>query len=98
MLWLTSVNMSEKDKFDNCEDQVQIKVYKRRWIILFIFFWYSAISAFQWIQYPIITNIVMRYYNVSALYVDWTSIVYMLLYAPLILPASYIVDKKVSTL
>lgn len=74
-----------------------IKVYKRRWVILTIFVLYSAISAFQWIEYPIITNIVMRYYNVSTVAVDWTSIIYMALYPPLVIPASYIIDKKVRT-
>lgn len=75
--------------------EVVIKVYKRRWFVLFIFILYSSVNSFQWIQYPIITNIVTKYYNVSAQTVDWTSIVYMLLYSPLIVPASYIVEKKV---
>lgn len=82
--------MSEKTAGD-----LKIKVYKRRWIVLTIFILYSAISAFQWIQYPIITNIVMKYYNVSAKAVDWTSIIYMALFAPLVVPASYVIDKKV---
>lgn len=74
---------------------LNIKVYRRRWIVLTIFILYASVSAFQWIEYPIITNIVMRYYNVSAQAVDWTSIVYMALFAPLVVPASYVIDKKV---
>lgn len=79
----------------NEKTEVVIKVYKRRWFVLFIFILYAAVNAFQWIQYPIIANIVTKYYSVSAQTVDWTSIIYMLLYPLLILPASYIVEKKV---
>lgn len=85
----------KKSSSENEKTEVVIKVYKRRWFVLFIFILYSAVNAFQWIQYPIIANIVTKYYNVSAQTVDWTSIIYMLLYPPLILPASYNVEKKV---
>lgn len=83
------------EKVQNVASDLNIKVYKRRWIVLTIFVSYAAISALQWIEYPIITNIMMKYYNVSALAVDWTSIIYMALFAPLVVPASYIIDKKV---
>lgn len=73
-----------------------VKVYKRRWIVLGIYILLAAVSAFQWIQYSIITNIIMKYYNVSSVAVDWTSIIYMAIYTPLIIPASYIIDKKVN--
>lgn len=83
------------EKGQNVASDLNIRVYKRRWIVLTIFISYSAISALQWIQYPIITNIVMKYYNVSVQAVDWTSIIYMALFGPLVIPASYIIDKKV---
>lgn len=73
-----------------------VKVYKRRWIVLGIYILLAAVNAFQWIQYSIITNIIMRYYKVSSVAVDWTSIIYMAIYTPLIIPASYIIDKKVN--
>ncbi|RZC37108.1 putative MFS-type transporter C09D4.1, partial [Asbolus verrucosus] len=76
------------------QNGVEIKAYKRRWIVLFIYVFYTTINAYQWIEYSVITNIVMRYYNVSAVTVDWTSTIYMALYAPLVFPASYILDKK----
>lgn len=95
-LFLASKMTKKTESVLNSEKtEVVIKVYKRRWFVLFIFILYSALSALQWIQYSIITNIITKYYNVSAQTVDWTSIVYMLLYSPLILPVSYIVDKKV---
>lgn len=88
------------NKIDTKENEryLSIKVYKRRWIIITLYILYSAINALQWIQYAIISNIITKYYNVSSLSVDWTSIIFMALYTPLVLPASYIVDKKVSTI
>ncbi|EFA11809.1 uncharacterized MFS-type transporter C09D4.1 [Tribolium castaneum] len=71
----------------------EIKAYKRRWIILTIFIIYGAVNSYQWIEYSIVNNIITRYYNVTPVMVDWTSIIYMALYAPLVIPASYILDK-----
>lgn len=71
-------------------------VYTRRYFILAIFVLYSASNAFQWIQYSIIASIVTKYYDISNTYVDWTSMIYMITYIPLIFPGSYILDKKVS--
>lgn len=82
-------------KQDN-KPETEYKVYTRRWFMLIIFVLYSASNAFQWIQYAIIANIIMQYYNVSSTAVDWTSMVYMVTYIPLIFPASYLLDKKVS--
>lgn len=76
---------------------IETKVYKRRWAILAIFVFYSASNAMQWIQYSIIANLVMKYYGVSSFAVDWTSMIYMVLYIPFIFPASYLLDKLVST-
>lgn len=71
----------------------ETKLYKRRWAILAIFVFYSASNAMQWIQYSIIANLVMKYYGVSSFAVDWTSMIYMILYIPFIFPASYLLDK-----
>ncbi|XP_037068044.1 feline leukemia virus subgroup C receptor-related protein 1-like isoform X1 [Pollicipes pollicipes] len=70
------------------------KLYKRRWPILLLFVLYSTSNAFQWIQYSIINNVIVRYYDVTSFSVDWTSMIYMVLYIPLIFPAAWILDKK----
>ncbi|XP_057374750.1 heme transporter FLVCR2-like [Daphnia carinata] len=71
----------------------QTKVYRRRWLMLVIFILVSMSSAFQWIQFSIITNLIMKYYNVDSTTVDWTSLVYMVTYIPLIFPGAWIMDK-----
>lgn len=36
------------------------KVYKRRWVMLFIFVLVFMINAFQWIQFSIINNLMSK--------------------------------------
>lgn len=36
-----------------------------------------------------------RYYDITSTWVDWTSMIFMILYIPLIFPASWILDKLV---
>nr|CAH7719638.1 unnamed protein product [Callosobruchus chinensis] len=71
----------------------KIKVYKSRWVVLGIFVLYSACNAVQWIQFSIITNVIVEYYDTTNTWVDWTSMVYMVLYIPFIFPASYLLEK-----
>jgi FLVCR family feline leukemia virus subgroup C receptor-related protein len=91
----TNLNLLERKQLEQVEPE--IRAYKSRWIVLTIFIVYAAVNSYQWVEYSIINNIVMKYYNVSAVTVEWTSIIYMALYAPLVIPASYVLDKKVST-
>ncbi|XP_059908246.1 heme transporter FLVCR2 isoform X2 [Gadus macrocephalus] len=66
---------------------------KRRWAMLFLFTSYSMCNAFQWLQYGIINNIFMRFYNVNSFAIDWMSMVYMLTYIPFIFPTIWLLDK-----
>lgn len=40
--------------------------------------------------------LICRYYGVSMTWIDWTSMIYMILYIPLVFPGSWILDKLVS--
>ncbi|KAK9695791.1 Major Facilitator Superfamily [Popillia japonica] len=75
------------------EELGEIKLYKIRWVIIGIFVLYAAVSAVQWVQYSIITNIIVRYYGVTPVAVDWTSMISMITYPPLLLPGSYMIDR-----
>jgi FLVCR family feline leukemia virus subgroup C receptor-related protein len=63
------------------------QVYPRRFAILAIFCLCSLSSGFQWIEYAIIQNIIVRYYNQSLPESDdaknnavtWTSLSYMVI-------------------
>nr|CAD7266186.1 unnamed protein product [Timema shepardi] len=70
-----------------------IKVYPRRWGILAVFFSFSVVNSFQWIQYGIIADVVARHYQIPLALVDWTRMVFMACFIVLILPACYALDK-----
>ncbi|XP_063227851.1 uncharacterized MFS-type transporter C09D4.1-like isoform X1 [Bacillus rossius redtenbacheri] len=72
----------------------EVRVYKRRWIMLALFVLCAANITVHWMQFSIIANIVMKYYNVSSSAVNWTSMVYMAAYVLLVVPASWLMDKK----
>ena len=65
----------------------------KRYLMLFLFCIYSGSNSFQWIEYAIISNIISEYYSVSIMAVNWTSVIYMALYIPGIIPASWLLDK-----
>lgn len=69
-------------------------LYKKRWVIVFLFLTYSLSNAFQWNQFAIISNIIIGYYGVDAVAVDWLSLVYMITYIPFIFPATWLLDNK----
>lgn len=81
-------------------DQTQLvpksetKLYHRRWPMLFLFSAVSASNACMWLQYGIISNIFMRFYNIDSLAIDWLSMIYLLTYIPLILPVLWLLDNR----
>lgn len=81
-----------KDVAEKCQ------VYSIRWFVLALFVMYSASNSMQWIQFSIIADVVTEYYGVEYTAVNWMSQIYMVLYIPFIFPASYLLDKLVSTI
>uniref|UniRef100_A0A3Q0RNY0 Uncharacterized protein n=1 Tax=Amphilophus citrinellus TaxID=61819 RepID=A0A3Q0RNY0_AMPCI len=73
---------------------METRLYKRRWVMLFIFSAYSMSNAFMWLQYSIISNIFMRFYNIDTLAIDWLSMIYFLTYIPFILPVMWLLDNR----
>lgn len=77
------------------ETTTKYKLYKKRWLIISIFILYSFTSYVQWIQYSIIANILVKYYNISNDTVNWTALIYFLAYSINIFPSSYVVNRLV---
>lgn len=73
------------------------QVFRRRWLVLGSFCFLSLLNGFQWVQYAIVSDAVAKYYGVSLQAVDWASMVFMLMYVPFVVPASWLLDKKVQT-
>lgn len=74
--------------------KAETKLYHRRWFMLFLFLSLSASNGFMWLEYSIISNIFMRFYNVEAFAIDWLSLIYLLTYIPLILPVIWFLDVR----
>lgn len=70
------------------------QLYPMRFVQLALFCLYSLSNAFQWIEYSIVANLVARYYAVDEASVNWTAIVYMVTYVPLIFPAAWLLDRR----
>ncbi|XP_071155077.1 choline/ethanolamine transporter flvcr2b-like isoform X3 [Mytilus edulis] len=94
---------------DNTKDQPESRLYKRRWIIIFVFSFYLSSNAFQWLSLNIIGDVILTFYNASLpedelkrdMSLDWLSLIYMLTYVTLIFPSMWFLQKKglrVSTL
>ncbi|KAI4454468.1 major facilitator superfamily protein-related [Holotrichia oblita] len=82
----------EKFELDKSE-YAEIKLYAIRWIVMGVASLYAASNAIQWLEYSIITNIIVKYYGVSSVTVDWTSMIAMGLYPVCMLPAMYLINK-----
>ncbi|XP_032403667.1 choline/ethanolamine transporter flvcr2a isoform X2 [Xiphophorus hellerii] len=76
-----------------CGSAPPTHLYKRRWVIVLLFSAYSLSNAYQWIQYGIISNIIMKFYNVDGFAADWLSMIYMLAYIPFIFPVTWLLEK-----
>ncbi|KAJ8913505.1 hypothetical protein NQ315_017055 [Exocentrus adspersus] len=87
------MNSSDVEKSGKLPEIEKIKVYKIRWLILALFVSFSASNSMQWLQFSIIADVMVKYYGVSTVWVDWTSMVYMVLYIPFIFPGSYLLEK-----
>lgn len=74
--------------------QWETKLYRRRWLALFVFGAVSASNASMWLQYGIIGNIFASFYDVDLSTVDWLSTVYLLTYVPLVLPVLWLLDTR----
>lgn len=69
-----------------------IKVYAFRWIILSLYIIITIIIEIQWLTFASISTIAQEYYQASALRIDFLSMIYMIVFIVMSIPASYIID------
>ncbi len=70
-----------------------IKVYPYRWVELLVFSIINAVIQLNWIAFAPITVDSISLYNVSAFWIVLLSMSFMVVYIPVSVPASYIIDK-----
>ncbi|MHB8137698.1 MAG: MFS transporter [Smithellaceae bacterium] len=75
-------------------EQPACKVYGYRWIVLIVYFLINALMQIQWITFAPITSEAVKFYNVPAIQIDLLSLIFMIVYLFVSIPASYIIDTK----
>ena len=69
-----------------------VKVYGYRWIIMAAFMILNVIIQIHWVALAAITGEAAAFYSVSPLSIGFLSMIYMLVYIVMCIPASYVID------
>lgn len=69
-----------------------IKIYPYRWVILAIYFFIAAVIQMQWLTFASVSSAAQEFYQTTALRIDFLSIIYMIVFIVMSIPASYIID------
>jgi len=72
--------------------QGQFKVYGYRWVILSVFMLAIAMNQLMWISFAAITGPAAAFYGVSDLQIGLLSLMFMLVYIVVSIPASWMID------
>lgn len=68
------------------------KVYPYRWIVLAVFMFINLTIQVLWISYAPITGPAAQFYGVSDLQIGLLAMLFMIIYVPLSLPISWMID------
>ncbi|WP_167604909.1 MFS transporter [Maribellus sediminis] len=70
----------------------KIRVYPYRWTILLLYFLITVIIEIQWLTFASISTVAQEFYGTSALRIDFLSIIFMIVFIVMSIPASYVLD------
>jgi MFS family permease len=73
-------------------EQADFKVYGYRWIMLLAFMFVVTINQLMWITFAPITGSAGSYYGVSDLSIGLLSMIFMIVYVVISIPASWVID------
>ena len=73
-------------------EQITFKVYGYRWVILAIFMFVVAVNQLLWITFAPITGIAADFYQVSDIRIGLLSMIFMIVYIVISIPASWMID------
>ncbi len=68
------------------------KVYGYRWVMLVVFMFIVAINQLLWITFASITTDAVKFYGVSDLSIGLLSMIFMIVYIVVSIPASWVID------
>ena len=75
-------------------EATRFKVYGYRWVMLLVFMLVVAINQLLWITFAAITGDAARYYGVSDLSIGLLSMIFMIVYIVVSIPASWVIDTR----
>lgn len=75
-----------------CRASSGIRVYPYRWVVLSAYAVITAVIEIQWLTFAPIAREARSIYQVSALGIDLLSMIFMLVYVLVCIPASYVLD------
>ena len=70
------------------------RVYGYRWVVLGVFMLANLTIQILWISYAPISTSASAYYGVSESTIGWFAMVFMVVFIPLSLPASWLIDAR----
>jgi cyanate permease len=68
------------------------KVYGYRWVMLVVFMFIVAVNQLLWITFASITTDAVKFYGVSDLSIGLLSMIFMIVYIVISIPASWVID------
>ncbi len=71
---------------------VKYKLYGYRWVVLAVFMFVNLAIQMLWITYAPITVLAAKFYGVTDLQIGLLSMVFMIAFVPLSIPASWVID------
>lgn len=73
-------------------EQVTYKVYRYRWVVLLAFMLVVVMNQLDWITFAPVTSTAAAYYRVSDLSIGLLSMIFMIVYILVSIPASWVID------
>ena len=73
-------------------EEVRFKIYPYRWVVLIAFMVIIAVNQLCWITFAPITGRAAQFYGVSDLSIGFLSMIFMIVYIVISIPASWIID------
>ncbi|HEU5045226.1 MAG TPA: MFS transporter [Nocardioidaceae bacterium] len=74
--------------------ETQVRVYAYRWVVLAAFMAVNLTIQVLWISYAPVTTAASSYYSVGDVGVGALAMTFMIVYLPLSIPASYLIDRR----
>jgi MFS family permease len=68
------------------------KIYGYRWVVLIVFMFVAALNQLLWITFAAVTSDAAKFYQVSDLSIAILSMIFMIVYIVVSIPASWVID------